>query len=175
MVGHNLLLLLSGLSLNNVSLFQNNQVCNFYPVLENASVYFICFYLSVPLRIVSLTLSPYNCLLKDAMNQLQCTVTGLPDPAVVFERSSDIVDCPVNGTCEISSEVEGIVTLANLTFIDVSLSDEGESVYLLQHLRNYQYAMLLFLLQVYICAMLIMMRSLQWKRFYQLTILPPTL
>ena len=80
---------------------------------------------SVNLVVVSLTLSPYNCLLEGMPNLIQCVVNGLPDPTVTFERSFDAVECPINGSCTIDTVTEGDLTTSNLTFNQVSTFDQG--------------------------------------------------
>ncbi len=77
-----------------------------------------------PLSIVSVTLSPFNCLHQDTVNIVQCIVTGLPDPTVKFQLFSDDVDCTVTD-CDTAVGIEGVVTTANLTFGNVSANDEG--------------------------------------------------
>ena len=79
----------------------------------------------VNLAVVSLTLSPYNCLLEGVFNQIQCVVNGLPDPTLTFETSFDTVVCPINGSCTIDTVTQGDLTTSNLTFNEVSTQDEG--------------------------------------------------
>ena len=88
----------------------------------------------VPLEIVSVTLSPHNCLLDGVVNQIQCIVKGLPDPTVNFERSSLVVNC--NGSCEKTIKVEGVVTTANLTFYNVSSTDQGAWIIIHVHVHT---------------------------------------
>ena len=94
----------------------------------------------VPIHITSFSLSPHNCLLRGAENQLQCVASGLPEPNVTFRRGpSDpptspptLVSCPGNENCTISISqihlglVKTVVT-ASLTFLDPSEGDNGET------------------------------------------------
>ena len=98
------------------------------------------FFFSVPIQISSFSLSPHNCLLRGAVNQLQCVASGLPEPNVTFRRSpsdsptspSTLVRCPGDDNCTISISntslglVKTVVT-ANLTFLNPSKGDNGET------------------------------------------------
>lgn len=95
----------------------------------NSNIFSRCFSFSsctVQLQIVSFTLSPHNCLLEGADNLIQCIVRGLPDPTVTFEKSSSEIVCPINGSCTLTSDLEGgTVTNAELSFNSVTSADKG--------------------------------------------------
>ena len=90
---------------------------------------------SVPINIISFTISPYNCLLDDTEILLQCVVEGLPEPVVTYRRNNipftcDSMSCDISTdvmSCDISTDVNEFVTTSNLTFHDPMRSDQGIS------------------------------------------------
>ena len=97
---------------------------------------YILFFFSVPSQISFFSLSPHNCLLRGAVNQLQCVASGLPKPNVTFRKGQTnlptLVRCPGDDNCTISISqislglVKTVVT-ANLTFLNPSKGDNGET------------------------------------------------
>ena len=79
---------------------------------------------SVSIKIISFTISPYNCLLDDTEILLQCVVEGLPEPEVTYRRNNIPFTCD-SMSCDISAEINEFVTTSNLTFHDPMRSDQG--------------------------------------------------
>ena len=100
-------------------------LCNFHLCLSHPVS--LCLSVSsVPINIISFTISPYNCLLDDTEILLQCVVEGLPEPEVTYRRNNIPFTCD-SMSCDISAEVNEFVTTSNLTFHDPMRSDEGIS------------------------------------------------
>ena len=111
----------------------------FVYTMYNINMYVHCFFLffSVPIQISSFSLSPHNCLLRGAVNQLQCVASGLPEPNVTFRRGLSnpptlirCLDDDDNCTISISQIHLGLVktvVTANLTFLNPSEEDNGET------------------------------------------------